>query len=109
MDIRPCPFCGKKAIANRWFPIIPNSTPDTWRVSCVFGCGNSSNELTEENAIFAWNRRTEQTEGLRMYGELLFFTSILLAVSVNRAQSLALMEDFIADLKNAEGVVSGPR
>lgn len=35
------------------------------------------------------------------YVELEFFCAILLAVSENRAKSLAVMEDFLADMKKA--------
>lgn len=94
MDIEPCPFCGGRATTCKWFSVAPNPGPDTWRVSCVFGCGTSSAELTEENAILAWNQR-------KHYNSLSFFTAILLAVSEHRAKSLEVMEDFIADLKKA--------
>jgi hypothetical protein len=55
--LEPCPFCGGKATVGKWFSVDGSGRPDVYRASCVFGCGRSSDELTEANAATAWNRR----------------------------------------------------
>lgn len=46
-------------------------------------------------------RKMSSGEMLVYVNQLEFFCAILLAVSEHRAQSLAILQDFIRDLKNA--------
>ena len=56
-ELKACPFCGGKTTVGKWFSLEGTKQVDMWRAECVFSCGRSSDELTRENAIIAWNRR----------------------------------------------------
>lgn len=56
-ELKPCPFCGEKAIITSWI--------DGFKVGCMqtFTCrgGTSSSRYyeTEEEAVEEWNRRAD--------------------------------------------------
>lgn len=55
LKLKPCPFCGGKAI-----PVVDDETEDFFGVKC-FACGGSIQAEKEslDEAIEAWNRRTK--------------------------------------------------
>lgn len=53
--LKPCPFCGSKDVGL----ICVDEALGAWMVKCNgFGCGcRTMDWLTDESAIWAWNRR----------------------------------------------------
>jgi Lar family restriction alleviation protein len=49
IELKPCPFCGGKAIVTNW---------GMWRGWCTECKATASDHLTEKEAIEAWNKRT---------------------------------------------------
>lgn len=59
-ELKKCPFCGGEDITiSRVYidPLSPDSLPDEVYVGCI-SCGIGYTEDSEDEAIKAWNRRT---------------------------------------------------
>lgn len=58
-ELKPCPFCGDVAEMYKT-PHIPKETDYTPRCTNPSCCGRTTKKyLTEETAIYMWNRRAK--------------------------------------------------
>lgn len=65
IELKPCPFCGGRAILESW-PMtpfeqicIPIEEKAWYGVFCNDCAASGPDDITKEDAIAAWNRRTK--------------------------------------------------
>lgn len=59
-ELKPCPFCGGEAICYDYAPTW--ATTHKWVVECSICGANIPLYKIKEEAIEAWNRRTEHDD-----------------------------------------------
>ena len=67
MELKPCPFCGKKPeCVEEWVSQGIHEGGFAWVVRCNYlngGCGGKSGtRLEKEEAIELWNKRTQRND-----------------------------------------------
>lgn len=62
-ELKPCPFCGKKA-----YLLEPDVSNQFWTVSCLFCVAIDITGPTEEQAISKWNTRHYPPEVMKAEG-----------------------------------------
>ena len=59
-ELKPCPFCGGKArLVSGESKQKQGLSPLVWQVICTHGCVAMPLELSDHDAINAWNKRAE--------------------------------------------------
>lgn len=57
-SLKPCPFCGSEAVRVRSLDRVdPRTERGTRYIACRKGCVVSFTNMTEREAVEAWNRR----------------------------------------------------